>query len=78
MYDVRLTRQLVDEGYGNGEIARLTRLGALQRIRRGAYDSPSSDLINGIESHRRLIHASKPYLARGSVVSHASRRFFMV
>lgn len=72
MYDVRLTRQLVDEGYGNGEIARLTRLGALQRIRRGAYDSPSSDPINGIESHRRLIHASKPYLARGSVVSHAS------
>lgn len=73
-----LTRQLLDEGYSNGEIARLTRLGALQRIRRGAYDSPSSDPINGIESHRRLIHASKSYLARGSVVSHASRRFFMV
>jgi hypothetical protein len=72
VYDVRLTRQFLDEGYSSGEIARLTRLGALHRLRRGAYDTPSSDPINVIESHRRLIHASKPYLASGSVVSHAS------
>jgi hypothetical protein len=72
MQQLRLTRQLLNEGYSSGEIVRLTRQGALQRVRRGAYDFPSPNLMNAVEYQRRFIYASRPYLASDAVVSHAS------
>lgn len=56
------------------ELRKAHREGELERIRRGAYAPPAS--LGPPESHRRLVAATVPLLAEGSVLSHASAAVF--
>jgi predicted transcriptional regulator of viral defense system len=72
MDTIRLTGALIDQGFSYDELARLSRRGELDRVRRGAYSTPPESALSRGEAHRRLIHATLPQLIDGSVVSHGS------
>jgi predicted transcriptional regulator of viral defense system/very-short-patch-repair endonuclease len=72
MLDIRSTRQLLQEGYTNAELAQLTKSGELDRIRRGAYGLSVDGSLDAVERQRRLVRATVPYLASDAIVSHAS------
>jgi hypothetical protein len=68
-----LTRDLLAAGLTPTEVARLTRSGALVRLRRGAYaraEGPQPDDDAG--RHRQLLAATVPLLAPDAVLSHRS------
>ncbi|HET9872943.1 MAG TPA: hypothetical protein VFP89_10155 [Propionibacteriaceae bacterium] len=72
MTPVRLTRDLVAAGFTHNEIARQVRSGTLAHLRRGAYlRGEGVDLTPSLR-HLRLIEATIPQTAPGSVVSHLS------
>ena len=66
------TRALREQGYSYDEVIRRTRRGELERIRRGAYATPTDAALTREEQHRRLLHATVPQLVDDSVVSHGS------
>jgi hypothetical protein len=71
--DIRLTRELLEDGYTYAEMAQLTKIGQLDRIRRGAYGPPAAPKsLDAVVRQRWLISATVPYLASDAVVSHAS------
>lgn len=70
MSDVRLTRDLLAEGFTHDELAALTRVGALTRLRRGAYDDEVES--EPTRRHLRLVEATVRLAAPGAVVSHLS------
>lgn len=71
--DIVLARALRVQGLDGKEIARLTRTGDLNRIRRGAYRPLPVDENEPVEHrHRRLLLATAPLLEDGSIVSHGS------
>lgn len=70
MTHVRLTRELLAEGYTHEELAQLTRVGALTRVRRGAYHASIED--DPALRHLRLVEATVRLTARNAVVSHNS------
>jgi hypothetical protein len=64
--DIRMTRSLLEQGYGHDDLRRLQRAGELIRLRRGAYafeDKPDQLLE---ERHRRLVWATAPQLGDGA------------
>lgn len=68
---LHLRRVAVEEGWSDGELARLTRSGAWTRVRRGA------DVVGELPDratvrHRLLIQATMAGLRRPAVVSHQS------
>lgn len=67
---VRLTRELLAEGYTHNELAAQTRSGSLTRVRRGAYDSIPEDEV-GLR-HLQLIEATLRLTVPSAVVSHVS------
>lgn len=69
---VTFTHQLLAAGYTSDELARLSRTGELVHLRRGAYAWASGEAVTAAEGHRRLVSATVPMLARGTVVSHTS------
>ncbi len=69
--DVLLARELVAKGFGYAELSRLVRRGELEHLRRGAYAPHSTDGLNDVDRHRRLVRATMAMLARG-VLSHRS------
>jgi hypothetical protein len=72
MDDIRVTRNLLDQGYDHDDLRRLQRGGELIRVRRGAYarqDKPDQ-LIE--QRHRRLVLGTAPQLRDGAIFSHGS------
>ena len=72
MDTILLTGALLDQGLSYNDLARLSRRGELERIRRGAYATSQRTGLVREEAHRRLIQATVPQLIDGSVVSHGS------
>lgn len=71
MADVLLRTDLLDLGYTSLDLERLTRQGALVRLRRGAYAWPDTDLTPEAD-HRRLLEGTLPQLRADATVSHGS------
>jgi predicted transcriptional regulator of viral defense system len=72
MDDIRFTTDLLAAGWSPTEIARLSRQGELQRIRRGAYEPPPEAQLSERELHRRLIAATIRQTPVEAVLSHMS------
>jgi hypothetical protein len=72
MSGILRTSALRKQGFSYDEVARRTRRGELERVRRGAYTTPTGTELSREEQHRRLLHATVPRLVDGSVVSHGS------
>lgn len=73
MAEVRRAAELLSQGIGPAELARLARSGHARRIRRGAYAfGPELGEYEDAERHRELITASINGLADDAVVSHTS------
>ena len=72
MDDILLRAALMSRGLSDGDLARLRRLGDLERLRRGAYLRADPTERSPEEHHRLLIAATMPQLGPGAVVSHAS------
>jgi hypothetical protein len=72
MTDVRLSRQLAEQGYSYAEMARMTRNAELVRIRRGAYAPPPGSTLDPRIAHRLLLEATLGQSSAESVVSHQS------
>jgi hypothetical protein len=72
MDDIRLTRNLIDQGYNWVDLRRLQRDGDLVRVRRGAYalGDKTGEFVE--ERHRRLILATAPQVQDGAIFSHGS------
>jgi hypothetical protein len=72
MDDIRLTRNLMDQGYNWVDLRRLQRDGDLVRVRRGAYTlgDKTGEFVE--ERHRRLILATAPQVQDGAIFSHGS------
>jgi hypothetical protein len=68
---VRLSRDLVEQGYSYMELARMARKDELVRVRRGAYADPEPPLDPRV-AHLQLLEATVAQSAKESVVSHAS------
>jgi hypothetical protein len=68
---LHLRRDALETGWSDGELARLTRSGAWNRVRRGAYlDGPLPE--RAAARHLLLVHATLAGLRRPAVVSHQS------
>jgi hypothetical protein len=67
-----LARTLAAQGLNADDRARLSRIGELTRVRRGAYAYAPGDDLAAAQRHRRLVLATAPQLLDGSVVSHGS------
>ena len=70
--EIKLTADLLADGWSTEEVLRLSRSGALERIRRGAYDQAPADHLDPVERHRRLIAATVLQTSTEGVVSHMS------
>ncbi|MFL6028253.1 MAG: type IV toxin-antitoxin system AbiEi family antitoxin domain-containing protein [Friedmanniella sp.] len=69
--EIRLTAQLLGEGFSADELHRLRRSGQLDRVRRGAYAPPAGDSTPE-EAHRRLVAAVLTQRSTETVASHIS------
>jgi hypothetical protein len=59
MDQIKLTAELLAEGWSAAELDRMTRSGEVQRIRRGAYEcAPLATSLDRSEPHRRPIAAT--------------------
>jgi hypothetical protein len=72
MDDIKLTRDLLAEGYNHDDLRRLQRRSELVRVRRGTYASESSTDLAIDERHRRLVLGTAPQLRDGAILSHGS------
>jgi hypothetical protein len=70
MTSVRLTRELLADGYTHSELSAQLRAGSLTRVRRGAYDHEPEHEI-GLR-HLALVEATLRLTAPSAVVSHVS------
>lgn len=71
MPEIRLTSQLLQDGYSADEVQRLRRSGQLERVRRGAYAAPLPD-ASPEATHRRRVAAVLLQGSGDAVVSHVS------
>lgn len=75
MAEIRLTRQLLADGYAPDELRRLQRDGQLVHVRRGAWASPEEQPAEGTTAetrHRLLLEAVAAQVKPGAVLSHGS------
>jgi hypothetical protein len=72
MEQIKLTAELLAEGWGFHELDRMVRAGEVQRIRRGAYEWASAKPLARREQHRRLIAATLRQTSVDAAVSHMS------
>jgi hypothetical protein len=64
---------LVREGWTDGDLRRMRRIGLITPVRRGAYRTRSAEEPDGPEArHELLVRATLPQLGPGWVVSHES------
>ena len=68
---MKLTKDLVEQGYSYMELARMARKAELVRVRRGGYADPEPPLDPRV-AHLQLLEATVALSAQESVVSHAS------
>ena len=71
MNRVRLTKDLLEQGYTYDELARRARGAELVRVRRGAYATRSEQLVDPRVAHLHLLEATVGQSSDESVVSHA-------
>jgi hypothetical protein len=64
--DIVVTQILRTRGFSTGDIARLSRIGELARVRRGAYAYARDSEQTAEQHHRRLILATAPHLVWAS------------
>lgn len=72
MTAVRLSKDLIEQGYTYAELARMTRDADLVRVRRGAYAAASEEPVDPRVAHLRLLEATAAQSSSEFVVSHAS------
>ena len=72
MDQIKLTADLLADGWSTDELERLARTGALERILRGAYDQTPTTDLDPVERHRRLIAATVRQTSADATVSHMS------
>jgi hypothetical protein len=72
MNRVRLTKDLLEQGYTYDELARRARGADLVRVRRGAYATPPEEPLDLRVAHLQLLEATVRQSSEESVVSHAS------
>lgn len=72
MDEIKLTRNLLDQGYDYDDLRRLHRGGELIRVRRGAYALQDRPDLAVEQRHRRLIVGTAPQLRDGAAFSHGS------
>lgn len=73
MAEVRRAAQLLGQGIGHAELARMARSGEIRRVRRGGYAfGPELGEFDDGERHRELIEASMGGLCPDAVLSHTS------
>jgi putative AbiEi antitoxin of type IV toxin-antitoxin system len=72
MNQIKLTAELLAEGWSSAELERMARSGELQRIRRGAYEFAPARSLERRDQHRRLIAATLRLTSVDSVISHIS------
>lgn len=73
MAEVRRAAELLGQGIGHAELARMARSGEIRRIRRGGYAfGPDLGEFEDGERHRELIGASMGGLCADAVLSHTS------
>ena len=72
MKQIKLTAELLAEGWGFHELNRMARAGEVQRIRRGAYECAPAKSLERREQHRRLIAATLRQTSVDAAVSHMS------
>ena len=69
---IKLTAELLAEGWSHAELDRMTRAGEVQRIRRGAYDCGPARSLDRRDEHRRLIAATVRQTCVDAAISHMS------
>jgi hypothetical protein len=72
MEQIKLTAELLAEGWGFHELDRMAHAGEVQRIRRGAYECAPAKSLERREQHRRLIAATLRQTSVDAAVSHMS------
>jgi hypothetical protein len=72
MERILLRAEAAARGLGDHDLARLSRLGDLEHIRRGAYVRPDAREQTPEQRHRLLIEATMPQLGAGAALSHVS------
>jgi hypothetical protein len=72
MDEIKLTAELLAEGWSSAELDRKARSGEVQRIRRGAYDCVPAKSLDRRDQHRRLIAATVRQTFVDTAVSHMS------
>jgi len=72
MNQIKLTGELLAEGWSPAELERMARSGKLQRIRRGAYELAPAKSLERRDQHRRLIAATLRQTSVDSAISHMS------
>ena len=72
MDQIKLTAEMLAEGWSAGELDRIARSGEVQRIRRGAYECGPARSLERRDQHRRLIEATLRQTSVGSAISHMS------
>jgi hypothetical protein len=72
MDQIKLTAELLAEGWSLAELDRMARLGQVQRIRRGAYECAPARSLERRDQHRRLIQATLRQTSVDSAISHMS------
>jgi hypothetical protein len=71
MDEIKLTAELLADGWSSAELSRMARLGEVQRIRRGAYFAPARSLDRR-DQHGRLIAATVRQTSVDAAISHMS------
>ncbi|HJY45891.1 MAG TPA: type IV toxin-antitoxin system AbiEi family antitoxin domain-containing protein, partial [Propionibacteriaceae bacterium] len=72
MDEIKLTAELLADGWSSAELSRMARSGEVQRIRRGAYECGPARSIDRRDQHRRLIAATARLTSVDAAISHMS------
>jgi hypothetical protein len=72
MDQIRLTAELLTDGWSTAELDRMTRSGEIQRIRRGAYECAPAQSRDRRDQHGRLIAATVRQTSVDAAISHMS------
>lgn len=72
MDQIRLTAELLADGWSTAELDRMTRSGEMRRVRRGAYECAPAQPLDRRDQHGRLIAATVRQTSVDAAISHMS------
>jgi hypothetical protein len=72
MDEIKLTAELLADGWTSAELGRMARSGEVERIRRGAYECAPARSLDRRDQHRRLIAATVRQTSVDTAISHMS------